>query len=395
MFYVQELSMVKSAGEDSYTINSNSRLEMESIMDRIYKENPSYWPDGLSISGHENLYMIRSASTNEPAGFVGWQTRKEANTKVGYYTIGILPEFRRNGYAKAAVSKLIEKKANEVDTVRAYIVPHNYASRSLANKLNIPIVKEASQFAKNRTLTGTIAGALGNTALWDWAANEHQPWEGEYWQGFGKHRLTMGAINALLGAAGGGMMGKGLSDMTSANAPALIGGGAGTIALSPVKDWVTQSLPAAHKVPEMVDNLSKGGMSPAERIALMGMGGLGLAGISYGGYKTLKALKDLVDTEKARGGGRMQVTLPTKDPDDRETVIDIPFHEVGVSQTAKGKLRRDLRRRVNAEVKERTRSRTPSRKKKKDEDKEKSASILPDRNASMDRIKALIDTLYG
>ena len=397
--------MCKQSSEDSYVINTESRTAIEDIMQRIYQENPSYWPDGLSVVGHDDLYMIRQATTNEPVGFTGWQFRNEDGKRVGYYSIGILPEYRQNGFAKEAVAKLMQVKAAEVDIVKAYVAPHNAPSLALAESLGVPVIKSASWMSKVKALPaahkGAIIGGVGNTALWDWAANEHNPWEGEYWKGFDKHRLSMGAINALLGVAGGGMMGKGLANAGGENAASMIGGGAATIGLSPVKDWVAQSLPAASKLPGMVENISNStGMSKGERLALMGIGGAGLAGLGIGGYKALGALRDLVNTEKERGGGRMRVTLPTRNPNDRETVIDVPFHEVGVSNNARSKMQRDLRRRVNAEVKERTikRRKNPASKDNEEdegENEQKAASLLPNPSASMASVKLLLHYVYG
>lgn len=147
MFTVEEVSFNKSAS----VINAESRREVEDIMDRIYREDRSNWPYGVSIRGHVetggNVYMIRSASTREPVGFTGWQEFQEKTAsgkpiKVGYYSIGILPEFRNNGFAKAAVSQLLKVKAASVDQVKAFIVPHNAPSHRLAESLGVPVVHD-------------------------------------------------------------------------------------------------------------------------------------------------------------------------------------------------------------------------------------------------------------
>lgn len=371
-------------------------------MDKIYREDPTYWPEGLSIAHHDDVYMIRSASTNEAVGFTGWQTRKEGSQRVGYYTIGILPEHRRNGMAKAALSQLISKKAATVDKVRAYVAAHNQPSLALAESLDVPVIKAANVPSSIMSrLAPSVGGAAGNAAVWDWASNEHQPWQADYWKNFDKNRVSMGVINAFLGAVGGETMGQGFRKLrgpkpNAAAAAPLIGGGAATIALSPVKDWLVQSLPAAGKLPEMVNNLSQPGMSDGQRTALLGLGGAGLAALGYGGYKTVSALRDLVNVEKQRGDGRLKVTLPTKDPSDRETTIDIPFREIGVSDAQKVKLTRDLRRRIYKETKERTMQRQKGNKNKAPKDSEKKASmLLPSRDASISRLQALIAQIYG
>lgn len=131
---------------EHYTVNLeknasfSGRDECERIMKRIYEEDPSYWPHGLSIDGHQNVYLVKDAATQTPVGFVGWQEFTEwPMKKVGSYSIGILPEYRGNSYATGAVSKLLQEKAAGVDEVRAYVVHENIKSHGLANKLGIKI----------------------------------------------------------------------------------------------------------------------------------------------------------------------------------------------------------------------------------------------------------------
>lgn len=114
----------------------------QELMDIIYKENPSFFPYGLNVAGHDEVYIINDALTKEAAGFVGWQERKENNKKIGSYSIGILPKFRKNGIAKEAVAKVIREKAKSVDRVVAYIKRDNIPSKKLAQSLNVSIIEE-------------------------------------------------------------------------------------------------------------------------------------------------------------------------------------------------------------------------------------------------------------
>lgn len=41
----------------------SGRMEAQAIMDRIYNEDPSYWPYGLGIPGHDGVYLIRDRMT--------------------------------------------------------------------------------------------------------------------------------------------------------------------------------------------------------------------------------------------------------------------------------------------------------------------------------------------
>lgn len=361
MYYIEEVTWVKSASEESYTINSESRRELEGIMDRIYREDPSYWPDGLDISGHDDIYMVREASTNEPAGFVGWQAFPDGNGKtVGLYTIGILPEHRRKGFAKEAVSKILSKKANEVDYVRAYIAAHNDPSLKLADKLNVPVIKAASvpagaqevvkKVPTGRLLTGMGIGGVGNAAFWDWqnTPEADYPFQG-HWD---KHRAGQFGLNALLGGLGGGELVK--NNLLT---------GLGSIAMTPAKDALMAGIPVIKQLPDKLSELDNE-LSTLEKSIMYGSGGLGLLAALVGGSRALKHMRDRNRLSAETEQGKIKVTLPTRDPDDHETVLEMPFQELTLPQYQKDRLRRDLRRRIYKETKERTRERkTPRREK--------------------------------
>lgn len=127
------LGMSKQASSDADTCRD--------IMQRIYDEDPSYWPYGLNIEAHKNVYLIRDSLTKAAAGFVGWQefTEYPSMKKIGSYSIGILPEYRGNGFAAEAVAKVLQEKSAGVDEVRCYAKEHNQPSHALANKLHINI----------------------------------------------------------------------------------------------------------------------------------------------------------------------------------------------------------------------------------------------------------------
>ena len=120
----------------------SGRMEAQAIMDRIYNEDPSYWPYGLGIPGHDGVYLIRDKMTKQAAGFVGWQQMMEGGRLIGSYSIGILPEYRGHGFAKEAVAKILREKAAGVDEVRSYVMPHNQKSKALAASLGVPVHEE-------------------------------------------------------------------------------------------------------------------------------------------------------------------------------------------------------------------------------------------------------------
>jgi len=114
-------------------------------MEQIYSEDRSKWPYGLNPDGFNGgLYLIREKQASLPVGFAGFQIRNElagsSPIKVGYYSIGILPAYRRQGLGKAAVAQLLAKKASTVDVVRALIVEGNTPSLRLASALDVPVL---------------------------------------------------------------------------------------------------------------------------------------------------------------------------------------------------------------------------------------------------------------
>lgn len=143
MLYIEEAKMTKSAGEESFSVDSAALKECEDIMEAVRAEAPHHWPYGLTVGDHTrangSVFLIRDASTKKAIGFTGWQEFKQGSRRVGYYSIGILPEYRGNGFAKAAVAQLLHQKAAGVDQVKAYIVRSNKPSIALAKSLGVPI----------------------------------------------------------------------------------------------------------------------------------------------------------------------------------------------------------------------------------------------------------------
>ena len=119
--------------------NASALTDVQDIMQKVYEEDPSYWPYGLGVAGHESVYLIRDNMTKAAAGFVGWQEQRINGRKIGSYSIGILPEYRSKGFAKEAVAKILMEKSARVDEVRSYICAHNMRSKGLANGLGVTI----------------------------------------------------------------------------------------------------------------------------------------------------------------------------------------------------------------------------------------------------------------
>ena len=58
------------------------------------------------------------------------------------------------------------------------------------------------------------------------------------------------------------------------------------------------------------------------------------------------AVQEMAD---ASDKGKVRVTLPTKNPGDQETQIEMPFEQIGLSQALHGAITRDTRRRLRSE----------------------------------------------
>lgn len=376
--------------------SSKSVDECKSIMNTIYKENPSYWPYGLDMSALDGgVYMIREASTRKPVGFTGWQERIEDNIKVGYYSIGILPEYRNNGFAKKAVSKLIALKAASVDQVKALVMKHNAPSIALADSINVPVVKAGSlplketarvvEALKPMDYLKMLGGGGAAAAFMDsMTYGRDKSWE-EY-----KNTpfTTSRAVQAIANLGFGGAAASPKFNLSEK----LLALGA-----IPGKDVALNAIPAIPSITDSAKTLAESSkkpsgllesinsLSPTQKTIGAGAGIAGLLGAALLGYKGISAANRLAASQEARAGGRIRVALPTKDPGDTETTVELPMGDLAVSNTQLAKLQRDLRRRVRSESKERTHSRNISN------------LIEPadDKSASIKNIKSLLKVIYG
>lgn len=338
----------KSASSYTRSFDAEARRECEGIMDKIYKENPEYWPHGLNIASHDDMYMIREASTNEAVGFTGWQERVRDGKRVGYYTVGVLPEHRNKGYAKAAVAKILCNKAASVDKVQAFIVESNKPSRELAASLGVEVVKSAS-VASSVTAPSRIApyiaallGGAGNATIWDAYHHNGKPFSGEW----DMQRAVMTGLNAGLGMGGGSLLHKGFSAGGEAK-DALAGVTA--LAITPGKDLMVAGIPAVNQVRDTAAAAKQQGNTRNAILAAMGI--LGAGGLAYGAHRVAKAVRRKEDS------GRIRLSLPTKDPHDIETQVEIPMEALQLSNNLRGQISRDARRRLRDGGQERTQKR--------------------------------------
>jgi hypothetical protein len=338
---------------------------VERIMDYIHKEDPSYWPYGLSAQQFNGgLYLVKKSSSDAPVGFVGWQKFAESGRDVGYYAIGIMPEYRQQGFAKQAVTQVLREIGNQCHEVKAMVMTHNQPSKALARSLSIPMIeklameKEATT-GKAQALHAAL-GALGSAAFFDQTANPDRtiastfkPWE---WD---KERLQMGGLNALLGGLGGQQVGQALTVPGKSKA---LYGGLTSIAMAPTKDLALKGVGTLHNVDAAAKKFAEtggGGISNIPPAALLGAGGLGLGALALLAYSAKRKADHRDDSLALQSKGRVKITLPTKAPGDNETEVELPFDDLNLSQALRGRLGRDTRRRLYSETKQRTVRRKP------------------------------------
>lgn len=332
------------------------------LLSSIYEEDPSYWPYGLDVGQFDGgLYLISKSASHETVGFVGWQERREDKRDVGYYAIGVLPEYRRQGFAKEAVQAIIREKSAGVDEVRAMVCAHNEPSKRLARSLPVTLIEKVASPKGDliKNIVAQVGGALGTTAFADQAVDPHnrslestlKPWE---WD---KERLLMGGMNLGLGAlAGNRVLNKDVI------------GGLTAFAAAPTKDLVLKSMGSLSRIDELAQSAKRnldttptaqGALANIPKSLLLGALGLGVGGLGVAAYAAKRKADVASEQAEASRAGRVKVTLPTKKPGDAETTLDIPMDDVRLSQALRDRLGRDTRRRLYAETRERTKKRKP------------------------------------
>ncbi len=347
------------------------------LLQQIHAENPTHWPYGLSRDHFDGgLYLIAKRASHEPVGFVGWQERSEGGRKIGYYSVGVLPEYRGQGVAKRNVAAVLTEKSAGVDEVRAMVMTSNTPSKNLARSLQgVVLLEKVAAGGKGELLKTLLTGLTGGTSTMLLQDNMMNPDETLGTQAFqfdenGKSRNLMNIVNFALGAGGAATARKGVKQMAvpgqSSRGAAKAGLGLGTMITGPIiKDLAMDSHKAVHGIDRLGKDLpaavTKAAPKPFEIPKSLIYGGLGLGAAGVGAATLVSILKMKArerEAEAARGG-RIRVTLPTKNPGDSETTIDMPSSTFPLSDALQGKLNRDTRRRLLLETRQRTRRRKP------------------------------------
>lgn len=380
---VIEYSVVKAAGSDLATC--------EDIMGQVYAENPSHWPHGLRRSQLDDLYLVREAGTEKPAGFVGWQQFHEGHRKVGYYAVGILPAYRQRGWAKSAVAQLLEQKAAGVDEVRALIHHTNAPSLALADALGVPVklayTKQAMSFAakaltkaKNFALSPTTHGVAG-AGLYDYGMHGGG-FDAESVQHYLDSFEDSSAMRPVMALLNGALLRNTSKNWRPGMGEAGFQSGLLSLGGVPAKDLALSALPVMTSLPDAIRSYTDTAATSATAatnqanatvqntntvknlgllLGALGAGGLGLMG--YNAFKKKPEQMGMGGAPMLDDRGKVRITLPTRNPEDQETQIEFPFDatSLGLSNSVQGALGRDVRRRLRDEARSRVRNRYSTR----------------------------------
>jgi hypothetical protein len=301
------------------------------------------------------LYLVKKSSSDAPVGFVGWQKFAEAGRDIGYYAIGILPEYRRRGFAKQAVTQVIREIGNQCDEVKAMVMTHNQPSKALARSLSIPMIEklamEKEAMSGGARLALAALTGLGTGGAVDAVTYGDSGVIGKL-RGSDSPLDTAAVGDFILNTLVGGAAPYVPSDVGKFALPVVAQGT--TIGFANARNAMRANEIAKEQVKatESVADATRHKMSPA---AMIGAGGLGLGALALLAYNA-KRKADHREKELAlQGKGRVRITLPTKDPGDNETEVELPFDDLNLSQALRGRLGRDTRRRLYTETKQRTR----------------------------------------
>ena len=118
------------------------------------------------------------------------------------------------------------------------------------------------------------------------------------------------------------------------------------------KDLMVKAMPALDSVQKNMNTQRQAAKDTTanQNLALAGGAALGAGALGIGGAALLKYLS----TKDRVNGPRMHVTLPTKNPNDRETEVDMPMDDDSISPAQQERLHRDVRKRLRGETRERT-----------------------------------------
>ena len=113
----------------------DGRWSEQEAVEKSRAEHDQLLPQGLATRDH-HLWSIVRSSDRQPVGLLWVNIKKTPRPHAFVYNIEIYPEFRRHGYAEAAM-RTLEDEARRMgaETIRLHVFGHNTAARPLYEKL--------------------------------------------------------------------------------------------------------------------------------------------------------------------------------------------------------------------------------------------------------------------
>jgi ribosomal protein S18 acetylase RimI-like enzyme len=127
----------------------DGRWSEEEAVDKSRAEHETLLPRGLATPDH-HLWTITRSSDRKAVGLLWVHMMQTPKPHAFVYSIEVYPEFRRRGYAEAAMKKLEEvARGMGAGSIRLHVFGHNAAARPLYVKLgyeptNIVMAKSLS-----------------------------------------------------------------------------------------------------------------------------------------------------------------------------------------------------------------------------------------------------------
>jgi len=203
--------------------------------------------------------------------------------------------------------------------------------------------KSASKASILKQLAGYSGGGVLGSAFYDQLQGHDIPTSLD---DISKQRALNFLFNAALVGGGSKMLRSGLTG--AGNTTQALAGSA-TVFSPPFKDLALAATKPVMKLSDTMDSLKDNRTSKFLAGGALGLGTLGLG--MYG----LSKYKDHVKDEE----GNIEIALPTRDPNDTETVVRMPMSQVNMSKSMRDNIERDMRRRLRAGGSERTKKRDP------------------------------------
>jgi ribosomal protein S18 acetylase RimI-like enzyme len=113
----------------------DGRWSADEAVEKSRAEHDQLLPQGLATPDN-HLWSILRARDRERVGVLWVNVRQKPKPHAFVYNIEIFPDFRRQGFAEAAMKQLeVEARRMGAETIRLHVFGHNTAARPLYEKL--------------------------------------------------------------------------------------------------------------------------------------------------------------------------------------------------------------------------------------------------------------------